>query len=158
MTDLRRERVLDGAKQDPGREALSESGRLRGGLPPAVQEAGLSLETGLGVGDVGPVEGLTVLLVRVEERTTGETLETRAGVRHLLLHLHPSLRSWLLTAPWDLLDHLGLLIPGPVPSCCPTVPCIAEVGVAETGGDLDDGALRDILRLTVRRHNYWSRD
>ena len=116
-THLRSERVLDGAKQDPGGEALSECGRLRGGLPPAVQETGLSLETGLGVGDVGPVEGLTVLLVRVEERTTGETLETRAGVRLLLLHLHQSLRSRLLTAPWDLLDlldHLGLLIPGPV--------------------------------------------
>lgn len=88
---LRRERVLDGAEQDPGREALSECGRLRGGLSPAVQEAGLPLETGLGVGGVGPVEGLTVLLVRVEERTTGETLETRAGVR--LLHLHQALRS-----------------------------------------------------------------
>ena len=62
------------------------------------------------MGDVGPVECLTVLLARVEERTTGETLETGTVVR--LLHLR-SVRSLPVTAPWDLLDHLGLLISGP---------------------------------------------
>ena len=86
MIHLRSERVLDGSKEDPGREAFSEGGHLCGGLSPGVEETGLSLETGLGVGDVGPVECLTVLLVRVEERPTGEALEPRAGVH--LLHLH----------------------------------------------------------------------
>lgn len=89
------QRVLDGAQQDPGGETLSQGGWrtrggrgrqptcLRGGLPPGVHEAGLVSEAGLHLSHRCPVE-LVALLVRVEERAAGVTLEPRpVGVEAL---------------------------------------------------------------------------
>ena len=74
------------------------------------------------MGPVGPVEGVTVLLVRVEEGPAGETLETRSGVHHPHQLLRP------LLGPRDLLDHLRLLISlSQGPSWSLTDPDIAEV-------------------------------
>ena len=68
----------DGAQEDAGGEALPEGGRLGGGLPPGVHEAGLVTEARLDLGRGRPVE-LVAPLVGVEEGAARVALQPWPG-------------------------------------------------------------------------------